>query len=139
MRRSLRASVSATLGLLTSARVVADDQPADPLARRVVLLDADAGQVASLHASLPADSILEPAVRRYLHRLVSIELRPAVPHVVTYSWRRHCSRSEWPPIASLPSLQTSTASMIVTMMRFALMCLARSQNSRNFASFASRR
>jgi hypothetical protein len=53
-----RASVSATLGLLTSARVVADHQSADPLARRVVLLDADEGQVASLRASLPADSIL---------------------------------------------------------------------------------
>jgi subtilisin family serine protease len=78
-----RATVPATLGLLTSARIVADHQPTDPLARQVVLLDADAGQVASLRATLPADSILEPAVRRNLHRRVPIELQPAVPHAVT--------------------------------------------------------
>ena len=78
-----RASVPATLGLLTSARIVADHQPMDPLARQVVLLEADAGQVASLRATLPADSILEPAVRRNLHRRVPIELQPAIPHAVT--------------------------------------------------------
>jgi subtilisin family serine protease len=78
-----RATVPATLGLLTSARIVADHQPTDPLARQVVLLDADAGQVASLRATLPADSILEPAVRRNLHRRVPIELQPAMPHAVT--------------------------------------------------------
>ena len=33
-----RATVSSTLGMLTSARVVADHQPNDPLARQVVLL-----------------------------------------------------------------------------------------------------
>ncbi len=77
---SSRASVPATLGLLTSAKIVADHQPADPLARQVVLLDADPAQVASLRATLPADSILEPAVRRNLHRRIPIELRPAAPH-----------------------------------------------------------
>lgn len=74
-----RATVQATLGLLTSARIVADHNPVDPLARQVVLLDADAGQVAALRATLPPDSILEPAVRRNLHRRVPIELRPAMP------------------------------------------------------------
>jgi subtilisin family serine protease len=78
-----RATVQTTLGLLTSARIVADHQPTDPLARQVVLLDADAGQVAALRARLPADSILEPAVRRNLHRRVPIELRPTMPHAVT--------------------------------------------------------
>jgi subtilisin family serine protease len=78
-----RATVTATLGLLTSARIVADHQPADPLARQVVLLDADAGQIAALRATLPADSILEPVVRRNLHRRVPIELRPIIPHAVT--------------------------------------------------------
>jgi len=78
-----RASVPATLGLLTSARIVADHKPEDPLARQVVLLDADAAQVAALRATLPVDSILEPAVRRNLHRHVPIELRPAMPHAVT--------------------------------------------------------
>jgi subtilisin family serine protease len=78
-----RATVPATLGLLTSATIVADNQPTDPLARQVVLLDADPGQVAKLRATLPSDAILEPAVRRSLHRpVVPIELRPATPHAV---------------------------------------------------------
>lgn len=77
-----RATVSATLGLLTSARIVADHQPTDPLARQVVLLDADAGQVAALRAQLPADAILEPAIRRNLHMRVPIELHPIIPHTV---------------------------------------------------------
>src|SRR5208337_2670457 len=78
-----RATVQATIGLLTSARIVAEHQPADPLARQVVLLDADAGQVASLRATLPADSFLELAVRRNLHWRIPIELQPAMPHAVT--------------------------------------------------------
>ncbi len=78
-----RATVPAALGMLSSARVVADHQPDDPLARQVVLLDANADQVAALRTRLPTDSILEPAVRRYLHRRVPIELRPAMPHAIT--------------------------------------------------------
>ena len=82
---SSRASVAATLGLLTSAKLVADHKPQDPLARQVVLLDADADQVAAIRAKLPADAILELAIRRNLHRhqRVPIELRPAMAHVVT--------------------------------------------------------
>jgi subtilisin family serine protease len=78
-----RATVQATLGLLTSAQIVADHKPKDPLARQVVLLEADAEQVAALRAKLSADSILEPAVRRNLHRRIPIELRPAMPLAVT--------------------------------------------------------
>jgi subtilisin len=75
-----RASVPVTLGLLTTARVIAERRPADPLARHVVLLDADAEQVANLHAQLPADSILEPVVRRRLHKRIPPGLGPALPH-----------------------------------------------------------
>ncbi|HEV8061402.1 MAG TPA: S8 family serine peptidase [Gemmataceae bacterium] len=78
-----RATVSATLGLLTSARIEADLKPADPLARQVVLLEADADQVAAIRAKMSADSILEPAIRRNLHRRVPIELRPSFPQAVT--------------------------------------------------------
>ena len=39
--------------------------------------------MAALRATLPADSILEPAVRRNLHRRIPIELQPAMPHVMT--------------------------------------------------------
>src|SRR5437870_4743207 len=78
-----RATVQTTLGLLSSAKVLADHRPEDPTARHVMLLDADAAQVASIQAQLPPDSILEPAVRRSLHRHVPIELRPTVPFEVT--------------------------------------------------------
>jgi subtilisin len=80
---SSRASVAAALEMLPGARIDADHQPTDPLARQVVLLDADAGQVAAMRATLPADSILEPAIYRNLHRRVPIELRPVVPHAAT--------------------------------------------------------
>jgi len=78
-----RATVQATLGLLTSAQIVADYKPKDPLARQVVLLEANSEQVAALRAKLSADSILEPAVRRNLHRRIPIEPRPAMPLAVT--------------------------------------------------------
>jgi subtilisin family serine protease len=76
-----RATVQTTLSMLTSARIISNEQPTDPLARQVVLLDADAEQVTAIRASLPADAILEPAVRRSLHRRVPIELRPVIPHM----------------------------------------------------------
>jgi subtilisin family serine protease len=75
-----RATVQTALGMLTSARVINDHKPEDPTARQVVLLDASAEQVAAMRAELPADAILEPAVRRFLHTRVPIELRPAIPH-----------------------------------------------------------
>jgi subtilisin len=78
-----RATVHATLGMLTSANIVADHQPVDPLARQVVLLNADAAQVASIRANMSADSILEPAIRRNLHLEIPIELQPTVPHTAS--------------------------------------------------------
>lgn len=77
-----RATVERTLSMLPSARLISDVQPADPLARQVCLLDVDPAQVASMRATLPPDSILEPAVRRRLHRRIPIELRPAIPLAV---------------------------------------------------------
>jgi hypothetical protein len=65
--------------LLTTASVLSDDRPADPTARQVVLLDANADQVASIRANLPPDSILEPAIRRSLHTRTAIELRGSIP------------------------------------------------------------
>lgn len=78
-----RASVQTTLGMLTTARIISDDRPSDPLARHVVLLDVEAEQVTSLRAKLPPDTILEPAVRRDLHR-VPFELA-GMPHVASAS------------------------------------------------------
>jgi subtilisin len=76
-----RATVQTTLSMLTSARIISESRPEDPTARQVVLLDADADQVASIRASMPPDSILEPAIHRNLHMKTPIELRPVVPHV----------------------------------------------------------
>lgn len=78
-----RATVQTTLGLLPTARILADHRPEDPLARHVVLLDADAEHVAALRAQLPADSILEPVLRRNLHQRIPIELQQAMPHTAT--------------------------------------------------------
>ena len=78
-----RATVLTTLGMLTSARIVSDHRPEDPLARHVVLLDADPEQVATMRKNLPADSILEPAVRRGLHHRIPIELQSAIPHTAS--------------------------------------------------------
>lgn len=78
-----RASVATALGMLPSARVVASRDAQDPLARQVVLLDADESQVAAMRARLPADAVLEPAIRRELHeRHVPLELQPAIPLAV---------------------------------------------------------
>jgi subtilisin family serine protease len=77
-----RASVPTALAMLTTARIVADHTPADPRARQVVVLDADAAQVAAVRATLPSDSILEPLVRRRLHMIEPIELRPSIPSAV---------------------------------------------------------
>src|SRR5438874_7514228 len=75
-----RAAVATTLARLGgNSRVVSDRDPADETARRVVVFDADAAQVAHLRTRLPADAILEPLVRRTLHRRTPIELAAASP------------------------------------------------------------
>src|SRR5229473_2419831 len=74
-----RAAVATSLGLLRNIRVVEDRDPKDEFARRVVLLDADAADIAAIHAKLPPDAVLEPAVQRHLHHRMPIELRPTLP------------------------------------------------------------
>jgi subtilisin family serine protease len=80
---SSRAMVSQALGMLPNARIVADIDPIDPLARRVSLVDVNPMEVEAVRANLPPDAILEPAIRRQLHRRVPIELRPTVPTFTT--------------------------------------------------------
>ncbi len=74
-----RAAVATSLGLLRNIRVVEDRDPKDEFARRVVLLDADAADIAAIHAKLPPDAVLEAAVQRHLHHRMPIELRPTLP------------------------------------------------------------
>jgi hypothetical protein len=76
-------TVSATLGLLTSVRILSEQQPAVPSVRQVVLLDAGARQAAAIRASLSTDSSLEPAIRRSLLLHTPIELQPTIPDPVT--------------------------------------------------------
>jgi len=57
----------------------------NPQTRHVMLLDADAGQVASIRAHMPADSILELAVRRNLHQTVPMELQASIPYTAVAS------------------------------------------------------
>jgi len=68
-KEASRAHVASALARLEgSVRVVADKDPKDELARRVVIFDADASAVAKMQASLNPDTILEPLIRRSLHR-----------------------------------------------------------------------
>src|SRR2546427_643935 len=61
------------------AKVVADKNPADDLARRVVVLDADDAEVASLRAPLPPAAIREPLIQRSLHHERPVELSASIP------------------------------------------------------------
>ncbi len=82
-----RASVRTALGLLSSASVIADHRPTDPLARHVVLFDADASEVAAMRTRLPPGAILEPAVRRSLHRLIPTTLQSTMKRARTTTVR----------------------------------------------------
>lgn len=78
-KRASRAAVAMTLASFEgSSRIVSDKDPADELARRVVVLDADPSRVASMRASLPPDAVLEPLIRRSLHFKMPVELRNAL-------------------------------------------------------------
>jgi subtilisin len=77
-----RATVQTTLNMLTSAQIIADQSPVDPLARHVSVIEADSDEVAAIRDQLPAEAVIEPVVRRDLHRrFVPIELQAAIPHV----------------------------------------------------------
>jgi subtilisin family serine protease len=70
-KHASRAQVATALARIEgSAKIVADKNPADDLARRVVVFDADPAAVAKLQATLSPDAILEPLIRRSLHRRV---------------------------------------------------------------------
>ena len=79
-KHASRAAVAMTLTHLEGiSRVIHDKNPSDSLARRVVVLDAEIAQIAGMRAALPPDAILEPLVRRSLHRRVPMVMRGAMP------------------------------------------------------------
>jgi hypothetical protein len=67
-KHASRASVASTLSRFgAQAKVLADHDPKDSLARRVVVFEADAAHVAAMRATLAPDAIIEPLVYRHLH------------------------------------------------------------------------
>jgi subtilisin len=70
-KQSSRKSIAGALDVLGSrVRIVADHCPRDPLARRVVTLEARDADIAALRPELGPYAIIEPLVRRHLHRLL---------------------------------------------------------------------
>src|SRR5689334_16017483 len=83
-KEASRASVATVLTQLGPAAKLADHDPDDKLARRVVILEAEADEIAEMQKTLPADAIIEPMIQRSLHpRRTPIELKPAQPLAVS--------------------------------------------------------
>jgi hypothetical protein len=78
-----RSSLASAIGLIRKATILADHEPADPLARRVVVLEADASEMARLNPTLPRSVIVEPLVRRRLPPRRPGIMRASVPLDVT--------------------------------------------------------
>jgi subtilisin len=81
-----RASVATTLGSMPNAKIVSDHQPEDPLARRVVIFDAEPADLAKMLPTLPHSSVVEPLMRRRLHpRIRPGLMRDSIPLEVKVS------------------------------------------------------
>jgi hypothetical protein len=63
---SSRAAVATALGVLTNPKVLADQNPdKDPAARRIVVFEADPGEVESKAVQFSADAIVEAEIKYY--------------------------------------------------------------------------
>jgi hypothetical protein len=62
-----RATVADALQAIPSGSIVADHNPADELARRIVVFDAKPDEVAAMRQGLSSDVMIEPLIRRSLH------------------------------------------------------------------------
>jgi subtilisin len=83
-KQASRSILSATLARLEgSAQVLADKNPRDDLARRVVMFEADADQVAKMQSALPSDAMIEPLIRRSLGIGRPVELFDALMMAAT--------------------------------------------------------
>jgi subtilisin len=60
-----RAEVATVLASMPFASIVHDKDPADPLARRVTVVEADPGAMAAYTMALPPDVIVEPEIFHY--------------------------------------------------------------------------
>jgi hypothetical protein len=80
---SSRAAVATALGVLTNTKVLADQNPdKDPTARRIVVFDAEPGEVEAKRIHFSTNIIVEPEIKYYLvsdlftHTLLSDFLPP---------------------------------------------------------------
>lgn len=62
-----RATVADALQAIPGGDIVADHNPADELARRIVVFDANPDEVAAMRQGLSSDVMIEPLIRRSLH------------------------------------------------------------------------
>ncbi|KLK91743.1 hypothetical protein AA309_18485 [Microvirga vignae] len=60
-----RAEIATALATMSFATIIHDKDPGDPLARRVTVVEADPGAMATYKAGLPHDVIVEPEIMHY--------------------------------------------------------------------------
>jgi len=78
-KKASNATVTKILEKISSARVISDHPPADQLARRVVVLEADSAAVKKLLPSLPAGAIIEREMHRNLPDLTPFRASSTLP------------------------------------------------------------
>ena len=64
-RRSSRAAVASALGMLTTKNVLADQNADNPELRRIVVFEAEPGEVEAKVAQFSPDAIVEPEIKYY--------------------------------------------------------------------------
>ncbi|MET3438066.1 S8 family serine peptidase [Sphingomonas sp. 1185] len=74
-----RFSVAVALDGISSARIVEDNEPDDPLARRVVVVEADPVEVERERAAAGPDTIIEPEILHHPLTVLPNDLASAVP------------------------------------------------------------
>lgn len=74
-----RFSVAVALDGIASARIVEDNEPDDPLARRVVVLEADPADVERERAAAGPDTIIEPEILHHPLTVLPGDLAGAMP------------------------------------------------------------
>ena len=128
-KRASRATVAAGLNQLSAhVNVIADRDPADDLARRVVVFEADPEEIAAKAAALPTDCIVEAEILQVVReqrscepvgertdcsrgdegaRRVTSQARPTAK-VARRATGSTCSRRSWTSTPSPASVVTGT-------------------------------
>lgn len=99
-QESSRAEVASVLGAFPN-QIVSDNDPSDPLARRVTIVEADPVEMAGRMANLPSDVIIEPEILHWPDRLPPRDFLPIRRGLVA-------------PSAALGVPPTNTANVSVT-------------------------